>query len=245
MRARSADPDALTLVSVSHSHAGRRPRNEDRVLERPDIGLWAVADGIGGHRDGGEAAERLLAALEAPDDPRASGYTRLAELDRRAARVNAELYGERTAAGGPSGSTLIALLAHERHAACVWAGDSRAYRLRGGVLTLISRDHSVVQELVEIGVITERERSGHPNAHIVTRAVGAAPHLDLERCFFQIEVGDIILLCSDGLTACLGEAAIAQLLQADPIAAAADALMNAALAAGAPDNVSVVLVACR
>ncbi len=234
---------AAVVTSVSRSHPGsRRTRNEDRVLERPDRGLWAVADGMGGHRDGGEAAERLLAALEAPSDARANGYARLAELERRATQVNAELYNERALKGGASGATLVALLLHEGHAACVWAGDSRAYLLRGAVLTRISRDHSVVQDLVETGVIGEDQRGVHPDANVVTRAVGAEARLDLDRRFFPVEIGDLFLLCSDGLTGCLTDAEITQLLKLSSPSLAAEALVDKTLHAGAPDNVSVVIV---
>ena len=215
------------------------------MLERSDLGLWAVADGMGGHRNGDRAATRLLAALEAPSEPsaRASGYARLAELDRRAMLVNAELYSER-ATGGASGTTLVALLAHEGHVACVWAGDSRAYLLRGGELTLVSRDHSVVQDLVEAGALDERHRGAHPHAHVITRAVGASAQLELERRFTPARTGDVFLLCSDGLTTCLSKFQIFDLLDPEDLAGSADRLIEAALAAGAPDNVSVVLVRC-
>ena len=240
----AAPAAALAFRSASRSDPGRRPRNEDRVLERPDLGLWAVADGMGGHRDGGDAAGRLLAALAAPSDAPLHGYVRLAELERRAAGVNAELYGEGAGAGGLSGTTLVALLIHERHAAVVWAGDSRAYLMRGGTLTRVSRDHSRVQELVESGALAERRRDAHPDAHVVTRAVGAARRLELERRFVGVEPGDRFLLCSDGLTGCLDDHAIAaRLAAADPDEATA-ALLSAALAAGAADNVSLALVAC-
>ena len=155
--------------------------------------------------------------------------------------LNAELFRQR-GADGPSGSTLVLLLAHEGHYACVWAGDSRAYRLRDGRLTAITKDHSVVQELVESGVIRDGQRRGHPAAHVVTRAVGAAFELQLDRRFAAIEADDVFLLCSDGLTGCLSDDEIARAVQPQDMAASADRLLSAALAEGAPDNVSFVLI---
>ena len=234
-------PGPLSFQSVSCSHPGlRRAINEDRVLDRPAAGLWAVADGMGGHRDGDIAAGRLVETL-ASLEPECSGYVRLMEAGRRVARLNAELFDLRHSAG-PIGSTLVLLLVHEAHYACMWAGDSRAYRLRHGRLTPITRDHSLVQELVETGVISDSERRSHPGAHVITRAVGAKPELDLDHRFAPIEAGDVFLLCSDGLTGCLRDASIAEAVQPDDLAGSADRLLKAALEDGAPDNISFVLV---
>ena len=214
--------------------------NEDRVLDRPEAGLWAVADGMGGHRDGDIAATRLVEAL-ASLEPEASGYGRLMEAAQRVARLNAELFEMRRVAG-PIGSTLVLLLAHETHYACIWAGDSRAYRLRSGRITAITRDHSLVQELMETGVISAGERRSHPNAHVITRAVGAAPDVELDHRFARIEAGDIFLLCSDGLTSCLEDQHIAKVIRPGDLIGSAERLLSAALERGAPDNVSFVLI---
>ena len=214
--------------------------NEDRVLDQPEAGLWAVADGMGGHRDGDIAASRLVEALASLRSD-ASGYGRLTEAARRVARLNAELFELRHSAG-PIGSTLVLLLVHEAHYACVWAGDSRAYRLRDGRITAITRDHSLVQELVETGVISDSERRNHPGAHITTRAVGARPELELDHRFASIEAGDIFLLCSDGLTGCLKDQDIAAAIRPHDLAGSAERLLSAALEDGAPDNISFVLI---
>ena len=233
---------ARLLASVSRSHPGlRRNVNEDRVLDRADLGVWAVADGMGGHRHGDLAAARLIDALDALGSA-PSGYARLTELARRVEGVNAELF-DRRGAEGPSGSTLVALLVHEGHYACVWAGDSRAYLWRDGVLAPISRDHSRVQDLVDAGALSEGERGGHPQAHVITRAVGAHATLQLEPRFAAIRPGDVFLLCSDGLPTCVPDVAIATHLAADDLPGSADRLLATALDAGAPDNVSLLLVA--
>ena len=238
---RRAGAAAPAARSVSRSHPGlRRAVNEDRVLERPGDGLWAVADGMGGHREGDRAADRLIASLGAVE-PGLSGYARLTEVARQVEAVNAELFGR----GVGAGATLVALIAHEGHYACLWAGDSRAYRLRDGALSPITRDHSVVQELVESGALRAGERRGHPMSHVITRAVGAGREIELERRFAPIQPGDVFLLCSDGLTACLDDAELAQGVNPADLEASADALLAAALARGAPDNVSLVLAAPR
>ena len=214
--------------------------NEDRVLDRPEAGLWAVADGMGGHRDGDVAASHLVEAL-ASLAPEASGYGRLQEAARRVGCLNTELFGRR-GRDGPVGSTLVLLLVYEAHYACLWAGDSRAYRLRDGGITAITRDHSLVQELVEAGVICDSARRTHPGAHVITRAVGAKPELELEHRFGPIEAGDTFILCSDGLSGCLRDQDIAAAIQPLDLAASADRLLTAALEEGAPDNISFVLI---
>jgi serine/threonine protein phosphatase PrpC len=233
------DMPALRVHSVSRSHVGRvRRENEDRVLDRPDASLWAVADGMGGQRHGAAAATRVIAALdELPHG--ASGYALLADMARSLQLANDALQAD---AGG---STLVALLIREGHYACLWAGDSRAYRLRNGRLEAITRDHSVVQQMIDSGALSEAERRGHPRAHVITRAIGIEGRLTLDRQFESVLPGDRFLLCSDGLNACLGEAQLAGFLAQPELAIAADAMLEAALEEGAPDNVSFVLIAAE
>lgn len=231
----------LAYRSCARSDVGkRRAENQDRVLDRPEARLWAVADGMGGHAEGGRAAALVVGALAGVDHG-ASGYACLAEIERRVAAVNDRLFAEGRE-GGRSGSTLVALLAHEGHVACLWAGDSRAYLLRDRALSRLTRDHSVVQELIDGGAIPEAARRDHPHANIVTRAIGGSAALALERRFLPVGPGDRLLLCSDGLTLCLGDAELAAALSAGALADAADALLAQALARGAPDNVSLVAV---
>ncbi len=240
----SIAPPPTSFTSAARSHPGRqRTINEDRILDRSEDGLWAVADGMGGHRGGEDAAARLVQALSAIPHG-ASGYACLAQIEREVGRVNADLLGDRGAhaEGTLSGSTLVTLLAHEGHYACLWAGDSRAYLLRGGHLSAITRDHSVVQSLVDAGSISEGERRTHPSAHVITRAVGASPHLQLDRRFAPIAAGDLFLLCSDGLTACIDDQEIAQALLDGDAQDAADRLLATALDRNAPDNVSFIII---
>jgi serine/threonine-protein phosphatase Stp1 len=231
----------MTYCSASRSHVGGRLVNEDRVLDAADIGLWAVADGMGGHRDGAAAASGLIEALRDADHC-LSGYERLTDMIERAKGINAVLFNA-AASSKVSGTTLVALLAHEKHYACVWAGDSRAYVMRANVLVPITKDHSVVQYLIDRGEVAEVDRHKHPQAHVITRAVGVAPAMELEQRFDTLRDGDRFLLCSDGLSCSLQDDEIAQLMREPDLDQAADTLMAAALSRSPRDNISFVLIA--
>jgi serine/threonine protein phosphatase PrpC len=143
------------------------------------------------------------------------------------------------------GSTVVALLISGQEYTCVWAGDSRAYLLRDGKMSQITRDHSLVQEMVEAGQLEPEQAESHPRANVITRAVGAAEDLELERRTDRFRPGDRIMLCSDGLTRQVPEAEIAEILRNSKIAEAAPALVQVALEHKTRDNVSVIVVACE
>jgi len=238
----AVSPD-LVFRAAARTHAGtRRTVNEDRVLDRTDKGLWAIADGMGGHRAGDVAASTVIEAMTAVEHG-PSGYSYLGDIVAAVEQANAAIFTGRAAEGaGASGSTVVALIAHEGHYACLWAGDSRAYLFRDGVLAPITRDHSLVQQLVDRGDVPESRRRQHPNAHIITRAVGVDARVELDRQFAAIAAGDIFLLCSDGLTGCLDDAEMARALAGGDLDDAADNLLQAALSRQALDNVSLILV---
>jgi serine/threonine protein phosphatase PrpC len=236
-------PD-LRFAAVGRSHVGCvRTLNEDRFIARGDAGLWAVADGMGGHQAGEVASQMVVDALGGLGRF-GSGYAQLKAVGDALRGVNAELVRRASAlpGGGVIGATVAALLVFEGHYCCVWAGDARIYRLRDGELERLTRDHSLVQKLVDSGDIAPEEAAGHPNANVVTRAVGAAPSLELDVEEGAARPGDVFLICSDGLTGALSEPVIAAQFRGVPLAAAADGLMLRALANGAKDNVSFVLV---
>ena len=229
------------MASEAATHPGTvRPRNEDAYVNRADIGLWAVADGAGGHGAGDVASAAVAAALS--DLPRGlSASELLAQVRLRLGAVHADLR-QRAAAAGPGriiASTVVILLARGGHYACLWAGDSRAYLLREGTLTRLTRDHSLVQEMVEAGMLRDAEAESHPQANVITRAVGAAGELEMEKASARIAPGDLFLLCSDGLFKALPESEIATVLAAGE---GAQALVEAALLRGARDNVTAVAV---
>jgi protein phosphatase/serine/threonine-protein phosphatase Stp1 len=219
------------MRSYAETHPGTRAYNEDRFLDRPDLGLWAVADGAGGHQSGevasgmiADALDAIPAGLDAPDE------ALLAEAARRGADATIA-------------STAVILCVREGRYACLWAGDSRAYLLRARMLHCLTHDHSLVQELVDAGQITLDAAEGHPHANVVTRAVGAGgpdgPLLD--KATDAVFAGDRFLLCSDGLTKSLAEADIAAVL-AEGGTDVADRLIAAAVARQARDNVTVVVI---
>jgi protein phosphatase/serine/threonine-protein phosphatase Stp1 len=217
-----------------------RDHNEDCYVDLPTKGLWVVADGAGGHAAGEFASAMLGEALSAvppsltPDETLA--HIRLAVL-----AVNTALQAEAGRRGaGMIASTIVVLLIRDQYFATLWAGDSRAYLLRDGVLTQVTHDHSLVQGLVDAGAITLAEAEHHPQANVVTRAIGAQDDSgELDKVIGSVRGGDCFLLCTDGLTKAIDDGALVPLLHApDPAAA----LVAAALARGVRDNVTAVVV---
>ncbi|HYZ34061.1 MAG TPA: protein phosphatase 2C domain-containing protein [Crenalkalicoccus sp.] len=240
------EPGALEpgLDSGAATHAGAvRTRNEDSLVHRPDLGLWAVADGAGGHGAGDVASQAVAAALDAIP-PGLAAAEILAQVRLRLTAVHHELQ-QRAAEAGPErviATTVVVLLARHGHFACLWAGDSRAYLLRGGTLQRITHDHSLVQEMVDQGALSEAEAESHPQANVILRAIGAAGALELDKVSGRLAAGDRLMLCSDGLFKSLPEAEIAEMLTGGRDAAA---LVEAAVARGARDNVSAITVHAR
>jgi len=229
------------MNSTAASHPGAiRPRNEDNMVDRPDIGLWAVADGAGGHGAGDVASAAIAEALEALP-PGLSAAEMLAQVRLRLMAVHQALQQQAQARpnGGIIASTIVVLLARGGHYAALWAGDSRAYLLRGGMLHRVTRDHSLVQELVDAGTLTEEEAERHPQANVITRAIGAEGELELDKVSDRILPGDRFVLCSDGVFKELSESQIAALAAEGAVA---EQLVQAAIAAGGRDNVTVVVV---
>jgi protein phosphatase len=235
----------LAFRSAAASHVGLvRKLNEDRTLAKPEIGLWAVADGMGGHGGGDVAAEAAVSALNTIRNP-PSAQVFLRDFERRIAGVNQDLRQmARAREGAIVGTTLVAMLIHDAHFACVWCGDSRAYLLRRGVLTQISRDHSEVQDLIDSGALGVEEAKSWPRRNVVTRALGASDQPDLEIFDGPTASGDRFLLCSDGLVNHVSDAEIARRLTLRSPERACNELIGLTLQRGAKDNVSVVVVDC-
>ncbi|CAM5184996.1 protein-serine/threonine phosphatase OS=Bosea thiooxidans OX=53254 GN=SAMN05660750_04568 PE=4 SV=1 [Bosea thiooxidans] len=227
------------------SHTGKvRAANEDNFLLRPEFGLWAVADGMGGHENGALASATVVAALESVGAA-ASASELLAMLETSVIEANATLRAEIRRRGATMGATLVALLIHRQHFACLWSGDSRVYLVRAGRIAQLSRDHTEVQDMVDSGLLSAEEACRSPRRHVITHAIGVheRPELDLENG--EIADGDAFVLCSDGLTEHVGDAEILQAVEAGGAQAACDALLALTLARGAHDNVTVVVVRCR
>jgi serine/threonine protein phosphatase PrpC len=249
----TGDPDDTARIPLSsgaltrfHSSAAthpgaRRPQNQDACLDRPDLGLWAVADGAGGHREGEAASRAIVAALDAIP-PGLSGSELLAQVRLRLAGVHAALRAEaaRLGDGVVMASTVAALIARGEHFACLWAGDTRIYRLHGTAVEALTHDHSLVQELVDGGSLAPEAAEAHPQANVITRAIGAdTEEVPLDKVTGRLLSGDRFLLCSDGVWKTLAPDALARLLAHED---AARLTMHEALARDASDNITAVAV---
>ncbi|MFT8674396.1 MAG: protein phosphatase 2C domain-containing protein [Acetobacter sp.] len=235
------------IRSWAKTDAGpKRRHNEDRLLNRPDIGLWAVADGAGGHQAGDVAATTVIDALDAL--PGLSSAPEMLGAIRHAVTVADTSLRQEAARRGSDvviATTLVCLVIRNGHFACLWAGDSRAYLYRGGSLSQITQDHSLVQELVDAGQISPENAESHPHANIITRAIGAGEdELVLDKVIGKLHPGDGFLLCSDGITKTLNAAEIGAALSVMPDLDPTAMLIGAALAQKATDNVTAVVIAC-
>lgn len=237
---------ATAWRSAARTEAGKvRARNEDAVLDRPQQGLWVVADGMGGHQNGALASRLVIDSLaELPDAGDLA--QRLAQLRQCLHALNRRLGQTPTVtAAHPDpviGSTVVALLASGTRAVCVWAGDSRCYLWRAGRLYQLSRDHSLVQELIDAQQLTAEQAAGHPAAHALTRAVGAGEQLVLDILEFEVLPGDSFLLCSDGLYQELAPPDLGAALSLPCAALAVQRLFEQALQGPARDNLSAVVI---
>jgi len=222
---------------VVKTHVGcRRKLNEDAVLACPDHRIWAVADGMGGHDAGEVASASVVEAL--------SKCSTKDEIVAALADVNAHLV-EMARTGFDSrtvGSTVVGLVVEEHGFTCFWAGDSRAYCIRDGAITRLSRDHSLVQDLVDAGMIDEAAAEIHPNANVITRAVGASDHLHVETVTGDVRPNDLFLLASDGLTRLITDDELLVGLSGHDLEDEAEQLLHTTLDRGAPDNVSLILI---
>lgn len=210
---------------------------------RTDRGLWAVADGMGGHDAGDVASAKVAEALMRL--PIVYGLDNLVESAIAALRqVNHELIemGGPTDARRTIGSTVVGLAIANDQFRCFWAGDSRAYRIRDGQIMQLSRDHSMVQDLVDAGLVDPEDAHNHPNANVITRAVGVVEELRIDTVSGDAKLGDRFLLASDGLTRLVDDAELAAILSSADAAAAAEKLIEATLSRGAPDNVTMIIV---
>ena len=234
----------MQFECVSRTDVGlKRKINEDSLLAETDRGLWVVADGMGGHHKGEVASAAVVDALRRLPD-----YEDLDKLTSAAIealrQVNDELIclaqsedSERTI-----GTTVVGLLVLGERFRCFWAGDSRAYWLRSGEIMRLSRDHSLVQDLIDAGMLTPEEAEVHENSNVITRAVGVRERLEVDTVSGDAQSGDYFVLASDGLTRLVADDEIAAELSNGSLEQAADKLIATVLERGAPDNVSLIIV---
>lgn len=239
----SIQAGSIRWTSASRSHPGRvREVNEDACLDQSSQGLWAVADGMGGHTLG-EFASRLavrsLMDLPAPESPE----RRVDAAQDRLQAVNRRLRAEALRRDVPViGTTIAALLAADGHCTCLWAGDSRIYLYRAGRLTQLTRDHSQLEAARSRRVSSADDTLERPRANLITRALGGEDTLDLDKVVVDLHDGDIFLLCTDGLSNEVSETSIEQALLPGICSLACDALLDMALERDARDNITAVVV---
>jgi protein phosphatase len=226
---------------VELTHTGhQRSTNEDSHLARSPV--FVIADGMGGAR-AGEVASQIAVAHFADGLPDGAGPGE--RLTRAAHEANSEIHelSEADARRAGMGTTLTAAHVGPREVTFAHVGDSRAYLWRAGTLERITEDHSLVEELLRQGRLTEEEAEEHPQRSIITRALGPEPDVEVDTFTLEGADGDVLMICSDGLTSMVSEGAVAAILgDAPDIATAAERLVAAALDAGGRDNVTVVLI---
>ncbi len=234
----------FTVRSASLSDTGKvREINEDAVLESGN--LYAVADGMGGHRAGEIASSLALSAIQQYVEDSIGLLPGDKLIEKAVQSANAIIHNKSKSDESfrSMGTTLTALYREGNTAFIAHVGDSRAYLLRKGKLRRLTTDHSLVQKLIDEGDITEEEARKHPQRNIILRALGIEPRVEVEIISINIEPGDKFLLATDGLTALVGDEEIEEIISREQEPEkAARSLVNEALARGGTDNVSVVLV---
>jgi protein phosphatase len=231
----------LKIVAAGVTDVGRvRDGNEDDFLDQADrLGLVAVADGMGGHRAGEVASATALEALRAAV---ASGESLRDAIEGANEAVLEKSESDRELHG--MGTTLTAgMLAGKGLLTVGHVGDSRAYLIRDGEISQITADHSLVEEMVRGGELTPEQAEVHPQRSIITRALGIDAEVDVDLYPIELQAGDRILLCSDGLTTMLRPEEIANIFGREPDPGrAAQLLVDAANAAGGEDNITAVII---
>ena len=231
-----------TVQVVTRTHIGKvRRTNQDALIESPENRLWGVADGMGGH-NGGETAssgarDGVIELLSGKEPEQGSLRTAIGAVNRRLFLQQKE---DESLAG--MGTTLTALWLSDT---CVYighVGDSRAYRIREGVMEQITDDHSVVAELMRSGMLTREQAATHPMRNVITRAVGTEDGIEIDLLCEERRPGDVWLVCSDGLYGMVDDGKIADILKANKPEKAADKLIDAALEGGGRDNISLVIL---
>lgn len=238
----------MKLSMAACSDVGlRRHANEDSFATAPELGLYVVADGMGGHKAGKVASEmateHALRAISALQGATASPAEKLRQA---VSCANHEIYQSARAHKDLSGmgTTLVAILATPERVALAHVGDSRAYLVRGGRIRLLTDDHSLVGELLRRRQISEADAREHPHRHVLTRALGVAPAAQPDLAELTPAPGDTFVLCSDGLTTHLRDGEILDLVSqsGDDLQKSCDTLVACANERGGVDNITVVLV---
>lgn len=238
-------PQSGPWRSAARTHPGKtRAHNEDAFLDSSQWGMWAVADGMGGHSGGDIASQLIVANLT--ELPVCRDLDQRSKAVRQCLRwTNRRLSQELTVTDdhpGITGSTVVVLLLEGNRGVCIWAGDSRCYLWRGRRLYQLTKDHSLQQQLMDTQHISRDEAGAHPAAKALTRAVGAAPELKLEVLELDVHPGDTFLLCSDGLYQGFGALALGNALSLGSPCKVLEQLFDVVLRGPARDNLTAIVI---
>lgn len=243
----------IQATAAARSDVGKsRSTNEDYFAIRLETGLFVVADGMGGHGNG-EVASRLAtkSVCETIEGlPKSSWPRRNSRVPGDELRAALELANQAVFKAVEDddelvgmGATVVAMMAGGETAVIAHAGDSRAYRLRAGTIEQLTEDHTWVEQQVNAGELSREEARHHPFRNVVTRALGGEAELEVDLAVHDVKVGDLFLLCSDGLTGVLEDPEIAHILgDSDTLDGRCASLIGAANDGGGPDNITAVLV---
>jgi serine/threonine protein phosphatase Stp1 len=218
-----------------------RQVNEDAILVLPDHQIFVVSDGMGGH-EGGDFASRAVVDAIAVLPPDLPANQKFGQIRAALSAAHGQVLAEAQRRSATMGATVVCLVLSDDHFGTLWAGDSRLYRLRQGVIDLLTTDHSLVAAFVEAGQLSWDEAGNHPQANAITRAVGVGEVLELDRIHGELQSGDRFLLCSDGLNKYATIAELGRMISNVPIEVVTDQLIEMVLTRGGADNVSVIVV---
>lgn len=234
----------MVFQSNALTHVGMvRKLNEDAFAERTDIGVWAVADGMGGHAAGEVASKAVTDAIKAL--PAGSSFEETHQAVRDCLQAtNQQLlsHSDEYADQRTPGSTVVVLVIDGTQGAVVWCGDSRIYRFADHQLMQLTRDHSHVQELVDQGLIRAEDAESHAMANVITRAIGIVDPVEVDSRLVEVQPTDQFLLCSDGLSRMVSDVEIASMMANKDKTEITNSLLHTALVRGASDNVTLICV---
>ena len=236
--------DSLSWHSHGITNVGKvRKHNEDSILERTEVGMWVVADGMGGH-DGGDVASQMIVNSLKKVHEGISLERYIDDVEDKLIDVNKKLIqkANESAKRTTIGSTVVMMLAYDKYCVYLWAGDSRLYRLRDNELRQMTTDHSQVEQYVEQGLISREEAAVHPHGNMITRAVGAAQSFFLDMDIQEMKKGDRYLLCSDGLTKHTLDYEFEERLGNGSAEEICKELIDLTLDRGAGDNVTAIVI---
>ncbi|MCP4877984.1 MAG: serine/threonine-protein phosphatase [Gammaproteobacteria bacterium] len=220
-----------------------RTKNEDSILVNADENVWIVADGMGGHHAGDFASQTITNNL--------SLFKQHASLDDSILLLEENILNSNSIIRKKSfklgrnatiGSTVVCVYIWNNLLFTFWAGDSRLYRFRDSKLERLTEDHSYVEELVKMGKIEAKDAENHPAANVVLKAVGIDDQLCMDFEYFEMQAGDIYIICSDGLYKDLDESKISPILSSHPddMTELSESLLSSSLDAGGTDNTSII-----